>query len=80
MRDTKTQDFFSKFGQPQRMHTSLLWSSQRARSLSNPHKDLVQFALSNPHKGEGNINFSGSTTTLVTPGQPSSSRGTNPQE
>jgi hypothetical protein len=34
MRDTKTQDFFLKFGHPQRMHTSPLWSSQRAGSLS----------------------------------------------
>jgi hypothetical protein len=40
-----------------------MWSSQRAGSLST----LFRFPLSNPHKGEGNTNFSGSTTTLVTP-------------
>jgi hypothetical protein len=34
MRDTKTQDSFLKFGHPQRMSTSPLWSSQRAESLS----------------------------------------------
>jgi hypothetical protein len=44
------------------------------------NQDLVRFPLSNPHKGQGNTNFLGSTTTLVTPGQPSPSRGTNPQE
>jgi hypothetical protein len=34
MRGIKTQDFFPKFGHPQRMPTSLLWSSQIAESLS----------------------------------------------
>jgi hypothetical protein len=36
MRDTKAQDFFLKFGHPQRMPTSPLWSSQRVMSLSTP--------------------------------------------
>jgi hypothetical protein len=85
MRETKTQNFFPKFGYPQRMHTSPLWSSQRAGSLStlstsNDYHDLVQFPLLNPHKGEGNTNFLGSTTTLVTLGQSNLSRGTNSQE
>jgi hypothetical protein len=30
----------------------------------NDYQDLVRFSLSNLHKGEGNTNFSGSTTTL----------------
>jgi hypothetical protein len=34
MRGTKTQDFFPKFGHPQRMSMSPLWSSQRVGSLS----------------------------------------------
>jgi hypothetical protein len=34
MRDMKTQDFILKFGHPQRMPMSPLWSSQRVRSLS----------------------------------------------
>jgi hypothetical protein len=34
MRGTKTQDFFLKFGHPQRMPTSPLWSSLRVVSLS----------------------------------------------
>jgi hypothetical protein len=85
MRDTKKQDFFLKFDHSQRMPTSPLWNSQRVGSLSilihpNDHQDLVQFPLSNHHKGEGNINFLRSTTTLVTLGQPSPFRGTNPQE
>jgi hypothetical protein len=72
MRDTKTQDFVPKFGHPQWMPTSPLWSSKRSRCLSTlirseRSQDLVQFPLSNPHKGEGNTNFSGSTTILVTP-------------
>jgi hypothetical protein len=34
MRGTKAKDFFLKFGHPQRMPMSPLWSSQRAGSLS----------------------------------------------
>jgi hypothetical protein len=85
MRGTKTQDFFLKFGHPQRMPTSPLWSSQRVESLSTiihseetPRSSLI-FTIKSP-KREGNINFLGSTTTLVTLGQPSPSRGTNSQE
>jgi hypothetical protein len=85
MRDTKTQDFFSKFGHPQRMSMSPLWSSQRVRSLltlihseRSPRSSLIYTIKS--HKGEGNTNFLGSITTFVTPGQPSTSWGTNPQE
>jgi hypothetical protein len=33
MRGTKTQDFFPKFGHPQRIPTHPLWSSQRVVSL-----------------------------------------------
>jgi hypothetical protein len=84
MRDTKTQDFFPKFGHPQRMPTSPLWSSKRDESLStlihsegSPRSSSVSTIKS--HKGEGNTNSPGSTTTLVTPRQPSPSRGTNPK-
>jgi hypothetical protein len=34
MRGTKIQDFFPKFGHPQRMPTSPFWSSQRVGSLA----------------------------------------------
>jgi hypothetical protein len=45
----------------------------------NDHQDLVWFSLSNPHKGEGNTNILGSTTTFVTHGQPILSRGQIPK-
>jgi hypothetical protein len=56
MRGTKTQDFFLKFGHPQRMPTSLMWSSQRAGSLStlihseqSPRSSSV-FAIKSPQR------------------------------
>jgi hypothetical protein len=50
------------------------------QSTPNDHQDLVRLSLSNPHEVEGNTNFPGSTTTLVTPVQPCPSRRINIQE
>jgi hypothetical protein len=59
MRDTKTQDFFPKFGHSQRMFTSPLWSSQRAESLStliqseqSPKSSLVFTIKSAQRRGQ----------------------------
>jgi hypothetical protein len=55
----KTQDFFPKFGHPQRMPTSQLWSSQRAGSLStlihserSPRSSLASTIKSPQRRGQ----------------------------
>jgi hypothetical protein len=59
MRGTKTQDFFLKFGHPQRMLMSPLWSSQRTGSLStliyseqSPRSSSVSMIKSPQIRGE----------------------------
>jgi hypothetical protein len=59
MRDTKTQDFFPKFGHPQRMPMSPLWSSQRVGSPStlihpeqSPRSSLISTIKSPQRRGQ----------------------------
>jgi hypothetical protein len=85
MRGTKTQDFFLKFGHPQRLPTSPLWSSQRAGSLSTvihsewSSRSSSVSTIKSPQRRR-QYKLSRVNTILVTPRQPSPSRRMNSQE
>jgi hypothetical protein len=74
-RHKETHDLFSKFGHPQRMPTSPLRSSQRAKSLSTLilprcHKDQLDSHYQSPQRG-GQYKLSGtSPQSLEAPKQP----------